>query len=75
MLKPGLRNNATASGEHLPQRSKGKTPINQGVSLSQFTKEQKSGYGVCVIASCIKKKREINLWDEVLKALLENIVI
>lgn len=36
--------------------------------LSQLTKEQKSGCGVCVTDSCLKKEGEINLWDAILKA-------
>lgn len=34
MLNPGLRNGAAASRAHLPQRSKGKTSINQHISTS-----------------------------------------
>lgn len=74
MLKPGLRNNATASGEHLPQRSKGKTSINQQVS-TYVPVHKGAGIRLWSLCNCCMCKEigEINRWDEILKALLETI--
>lgn len=58
-LKPGLRNSAAASGEHLPQRSKGKTSINQHISTSvPVHKGAEIGLWSLCNCSVYKEKRE-----------------
>lgn len=62
------RNEATAPGGHLPQRSKGKTSINQHVSTA-VPIHKGAEIRLWVLGNCFMfEERKGNLWDVVLEA-------